>query len=196
MTFSSCDDDPIIDPETITVIDTIFVSNVDTVFVSLTDTLFISTTDTVFLQDDAEVTCFILVRHAEKEAAGNDPNLTAEGMARAERLSIILSQLKLDRVYSTDFKRTRQTAIPTADNQGLNISNYGGFDHNEVIDDILENDNQGKILIVGHSNTTPNFINALTGTLDYPVIDEDTFDDLFIVKTKSKGDSEVIHLKY
>ncbi len=35
--------------------------------------------------------------------------------------------------------------MPTADEQGLAISTYGGFDHDELIDDILGSMNESKI---------------------------------------------------
>lgn len=188
ITFTSCEPMTIIETEIITVTDTLVVNT--------TDTLIVTALDTILIQDESTLTCFILVKHAEKGTDGTDPDLTTEGMERAERLAFILSQMNLDKIYSTDYKRTMQTAMPTADNQDLNITEYGGFDHIAVISDFLEDNNQGKVLIVGHSNTTPNFLNTLTGTSDYDDIDEDTFDDLFIVKTKEKGDSEVVHLKY
>lgn len=169
---------------------------IETEFITVYDTLIVSITDTIFIPDESNVTSFILVRHAEIPTGGSDPSLTEAGLERAEKLASILSEMELDGVYSTDYNRTIQTATPTADNQGLTILSYGGFDHNEVIDDILESMSESKILIVGHSNTTPNFLNALIGTSSYPNLPEDAFDNLFIVNTKSKGDSEVIHLKY
>ncbi len=192
----------VVETETITVNDTVIVSTTDTLIVPVTDTLIIPVTDTLFITDtliipeEAEVTNFILVRHAETSTVGSDPVLTAEGIARAEKLANMLSELELDRVYSTNFNRTWQTATPTADDQGLSISNYGGFDHDDVIEVVLADVNEGKVLIVGHSNTTPNFLNALTGTSDYPDLPEDAYDNIFIVNVKSKGDAEVIHLKY
>jgi len=186
--FSSCEPETIVETEIVTVNDTIIISS--------TDTIFISTTDTLFIQDEEKVTNFILVKHAEKSSKGSDPDLTQEGMDRAEKLASILSELALDKVYSTNYKRTRQTAKPTADHQQIAITNYGGFDHHQVIDDILENEKEGKVLIIGHSNTVPNFLNALTGTSNYSDLAESAYDNLYIVNTKSKGDSEVIHLKY
>lgn len=186
--FSSCEPETIIETEYITVNDTLVVVN--------TDTIIISTTDTIFIEEEASSTNFILVRHAETTGGGSDPVLSAEGMERAEKLAGILSELDIDRVYSTNYNRTMDTAQPTADNQGLEITNYGGFDQQAVTNDILENVNGGKVLIVGHSNTTPNFLNVLTGTSDYPNLPENAYDNLFIVNVKSKGDSEVITLKY
>ena len=177
---SSCEKDPVVQQEILTVYDTVF----------------ISVTDTLFIPEIENVTSFILIRHADITPAPGDPFLNVEGLERADELVRVLSEIELDRVYSTDYNRTTQTALPTADAQGLTIINYYGFDHDIVIDDILENANEGKVLIVGHSNTTANFLNALTGTTDYPDLSEDSFDDMFIVSTKSKGHSEVLHIKY
>lgn len=184
LSLSNCKKETVVEKETITLYDTVFVSTTDTVI------------NTVYIPDEINVTSFIFVKHAEKELFGTDPVLTAEGLERAEKLAVILSENELDRVYSTDYNRTTQTASPTAIDQGLTITSYGGFDHDLVIDDILENVTGGKVLIVGHSNTVPDFLNALTGTLSYMDISEEVFDNLFIVSVKSTGDSKVIHLKY
>jgi 2,3-bisphosphoglycerate-dependent phosphoglycerate mutase len=184
LSLSNCKKEPIVEIQTVTVYDTVFVSTVDTII------------DTLFIPDEIDVTSFIFVKHAEKELVGADPNLTTEGVARAENLAYILSENELDRVYSTDYNRTMQTATPTATDQGLSVTTYGGFDHELVIDDVLENLTGGKVLIVGHSNTVPNFLNALTGTESYMDISEEVFDNLFIVSVKLTGDSKVVHLKY
>lgn len=194
--FSSCTPEAILETETITVTDTVFVSTIDTVLVSTTDTLLVTVIDTLVVPNEESVTNFIFVRHAEISGAATNPGLTQEGMDRADRLASMLSELMLDRVYSTSYNRTTQTATPVAIDQGLAISSYGGFDHDDVIDDVLEDLNEGVVLVVGHGNTTANFLNALTGTSDYADLAEDAFDNLYLVSTKSKGDSKVVHLKY
>lgn len=180
ISLSSCDKDPVIQKETVTVYDTVFVSVTDTLIIPL----------------EEKITSFILVRHAEKIPVGDDPFLTVEGLERANELARVLSTIKLDRVYSTDYNRTMQTATPTAEDQSLDITPYGGFDQDEVIDEILQNLSEGIVLIVGHGNTTADFLNVLTGTTDYPDLEEDSFDNIFIVSCSSKGDSEVINIKY
>jgi 2,3-bisphosphoglycerate-dependent phosphoglycerate mutase len=184
LSVSNCKKEPIVEIQTVTVYDTVFVATIDTII------------DTLFIPDEITVTNFIFVKHAEKELVGTNPDLTAEGAARAENLAYILSENELDRVYSTDYNRTMQTAMPTATDQGLSVTTYGGFDHELVIDDVLESLTGGKVLIVGHSNTVPNFLNALKGTESYMDISEEVFDNLFIVSVKLTGDSKVVHLKY
>jgi len=168
----------------------------DAVVVPILDTVVVSITDTLFIPHETGVVNFILIRHAEKSSDCSDPVLTEEGKARAEKLAIMFSKIELDRVYSTNYNRTRQTVQPTADSHELPITSYGGYDQSEVIEDVLENLNEGTLLIVGHSNSTPGFLNILTGSTDYPAIQEEEFDNLFLVSSRSIGDSDVVHLKY
>ena len=186
----SCEKDPEIITETVTVTDTVFVNSVDTVFLTITDTL----TLTEFIQDS--VTTFFLVRHAETSGSGNDPVLSSEGMERADELMRILGNVELDAIYSTNYNRTMQTASPVADDQALNVEMYGGFDLDTVSDEILTTFPSGKILVVGHSNTTPSFINELLGENTYSQLSESAYDNLFIVTVYEKGNAEVLHLKY
>lgn len=187
---TSCGKDPEIITETLTLTDTVFVTNVDTVFLTITDTL----TLTELVEDTAAT--FFLVRHAETTGTGSDPGLSTAGQERADELTRILGGVALDAVYSTDFNRTMQTASPVAADHGLNVQQYGGSDLDPLADEILENYPAGKILVVGHSNTTPSFINVLTGTNDYAQLPESQYDHLFIVTVFEKGRAEVLHLKY
>src|SRR3954470_2746901 len=64
----------------------------------------------------------ILVRHAEKQAAdamsatasNPDPDLSAAGKERAERLVKLVGKHKPNAFYSTNYKRTRETLEPFA----------------------------------------------------------------------------------
>src|SRR5262245_44286273 len=71
-------------------------------------------------------TTFILVRHAEAEAAmeeGGDPPLNAAGRARAELLADFLENIdvvsSVNGIYASDRRRTQQTAEPLAKRLGL-----------------------------------------------------------------------------
>ena len=65
-----------------------------------------------------------LVRHAEKQSDSNDPPLTDCGIERSESFSALFESVTLEAVYSTDYKRTQSTALPTAMDQGLMIQSY------------------------------------------------------------------------
>src|SRR5512145_2857737 len=60
-------------------------------------------------------TVVVVVRHAEKvdESAGSD--LTGAGKARAQALAAMLKDAGLEAIFSTDFRRTLETAKPTAE---------------------------------------------------------------------------------
>ena len=65
---------------------------------------------------DSDAT-YYLVRHAEKTTDKSDPSLTQQGQKRAKDLAQRLSKLPLTEIYSSDYIRTRDTAVPTADGQ-------------------------------------------------------------------------------
>ena len=101
-----------------------------------------------------------LVRHAEK-AAGEDPGLTLVGRARAEILAGELRHTGLTAIYSTETRRTRQTAAPIARATGLTVLPYDAGSL-ETFANMLRA-TPGNILVVGHSNTTPQLVKALGG---------------------------------
>ena len=81
-------------------------------------------TDSLWSQEGPALFTIYLVRHAEKQTAVSDPPLTSCGKERAVSLKEFLSDIPIDVVYSTDFKRTRGTAAPVADAKALEIQSY------------------------------------------------------------------------
>tara|TARA_R110002049_G_scaffold296820_2_gene485248 strand:+ start:2563 stop:3087 length:525 start_codon:yes stop_codon:yes gene_type:complete len=125
---------------------------------------------------------FYLIRHAEKDRSDSlnlDPHLTEKGLLRAEKWRDIFENISFDAVYSTDYNRTRETALPTAIKNNLELIIYNPKTIN--ITDFL-NDNKGKnILIVGHSNTTPTFVNAILKSETYKDIDDGNNGNLYTI---------------
>ena len=111
----------------------------------------------------ATTTTFILVRHAEKVPDGTqDPELTAAGQARAAGLATRLAGVPLAAVYSTAFRRTQQTAAPTARAHGLAVTTYDAKQPATELATRLRSGHHGQtVLVVGHSNTVPNIAAAL-----------------------------------
>lgn len=129
-----------------------------------------------------ETTTYFFIRHAEKDLSNpNDrnPNLTEEGKSRAKNWAKILSDTKIDIVYTTDYTRTRKTAEPIANSQNLEIMTYNP----KVLYSIdFQEKTKGKTtVIVGHSNTTPSFVNKIIGDDKYKPIDEKIYGKIFIV---------------
>lgn len=156
----------------------------------------VSNSDTLLIPEIPGTKNIILVRHAEKDTVGKNPHLTADGKARAHKLAQVLANTELDQIYSTKYHRTIETAEPSAVAQMTRIKNYGGFDHDQVIAEIINDSSINTALIVGHSNTTANFLNAMIATHEYDHLSEDAYSDLFIVQVRSVGDAQVLNLKY
>ena len=144
---------------------------------------------------DEPVTTFYLVRHAEKDY-GRDPNLTKAGRERAERLREILKNVDLAAVYSTDTRRTQQTAAPTAEDHGLRVISYPASLLQELAEKLRTVYRGKKVLVVGHSNTTPALTNYLTETEDYPRFSELDYTNFYIVNLPRIGRPDVQKLRY
>ena len=143
----------------------------------------------------AQATIF-LVRHAERsdDASGGmavDPPLSAAGRARAVSLSEMLKDAKLNAVFATEFKRTQETAMPTAQAQRLTVTTIKADETASLVAKLKAA--KGAVLVVGHSNSVPRVIAALG--IATPVTVSDTeFDNLFIVMTG--GESRFTRLRY
>ena len=135
--------------------------------------------------DKQNTSTFYFFRHAEKDRTdptNKNPSLTAQGLERANKWAVFFKDKKIDAIYSTNYKRTRQTAIPIAKEQNLEIISYTP---KLLITEKFIANNKGKnIVIVGHSNTTPKLVNTLLGEKKYEEIPDTDNNDLFIVTLK------------
>ena len=126
-----------------------------------------------------KTTTIYFIRHAEKVDSSNNPDLSTFGLERAAHWNEIFSDIPFDAIYSTDFTRTKQTAAPTAANKKIDITIY---DAKNIDFQKFKTDNLGKtVLVVGHSNTIPDFVNKLINQDVYSNIEDKTFGNLYIV---------------
>lgn len=140
-----------------------------------------------------EVSTYYLVRHAEKDRSDktdSNPKLTEEGKQRAAKWSTVFGDVAFDAVYSTNYLRTTATAQPTATAQGLEIQFYNS---RELYSKEFQQATMGKtVLVVGHSNTTPQFVNAILGSERYSDIQDDNNANLYIVTRINKETADVL----
>lgn len=130
-------------------------------------------------------TTYYFIRHAEKVDNSKNPDLSEIGIERAKLWNEIFSEINLDAIYSTDFKRTLQTITPIANSKKVTIINY---DPKTIdIESFKKNTLGKKVLVVGHSNTIPNFVNQIIDKNIYNDIDDVIFGNLYIVTIN--GDS-------
>jgi broad specificity phosphatase PhoE len=129
-----------------------------------------------------ETTTYYLIRHAEKDrtdATNRNPNLTKKGLERAEKWANYFKDINFDAVYATNYHRTMQTATSTAKSKQIEIRNY---DPKKMYDAVFKSATQGKtVLVVGHSNTTPLFVNKIIGENKYQNMDDKDNASLYIV---------------
>lgn len=138
-----------------------------------------------------------IVRHAEKLADNpkdNDPDLSPEGKVRADDLFKYLKGQKLDSIFTTGYKRSKLTAFQLADRQGISLKTYSPNYQKELAKQLMANAKGKKILIVGHSNTVLELIEAFGGTRPVKELTDDDYDYIFSLTVKDgKTDVSVDH---
>jgi len=131
-----------------------------------------------------ETTTMYLIRHAEKADATADPDLSEAGKARAKQWANWLADKNIAVIYSTPYKRTQQTAQPLAQMFQQQIITYNP---SEVDLKAMAAKHKGQsIVIVGHSNTIPLYVNRLIKNNQYPDFDEDEFGNIFIITLENE----------
>ena len=136
----------------------------------------------LFVQSTFADSTIFIVRHAEKAAGSgataDDPDLSPTGRARAKSLARILRHAGITAVYATEFKRTQQTAAPTATAARVPVTEVPGKETPTLVTKLRTL--HGNALVVGHSNTVPEIIKALGLPKAGPIADAD-YDNLYIV---------------
>lgn len=126
-----------------------------------------------------ETTTIYLIRHAEKADTSPDTELSETGKERAQKWKTYLNDKNIEAIYSTPYKRTTATAEPMAIARGINITSYNPAEMD--LKAIAEKHKGKSILIIGHSNTIPKYVNKLLRENQYPDIDESEFGSVYIV---------------
>lgn len=127
-----------------------------------------------------------IVRHAEKQLSGNDPELLLVGQVRAKKLAQILQNEDIKHVFSTDYKRTRLTASPTAEQAGLTIQSYDPSNQDALAEQLRSL--EGNILVVGHSNTVSQLANYFVGEGEkYADLQDVEYDFIYVVTLEKNG---------
>ena len=129
----------------------------------------------------------ILLRHAEKDLSKDmdaaNPELSAEGKIRAEKLVSIVRKYQPDAIFSTDYIRTRSTVRPLARSRRMMTQIYEPRNLKQMQELILSGKLK-RLIVVGHNNTTPALVNMLIGQEKYKPLAESEYDKIWIVKIK------------
>jgi broad specificity phosphatase PhoE len=116
----------------------------------------------------AENQTWYFLRHFEKQS-GTDPQLSEGGQRRAQNLASLLSSHTISAIYSSDYRRTKQSVTELAAQHGLPIIVY---DPSALAAFAKQLATQHNVVVVGHSNTTPQLI-ALLGGPVFSLLEQD-----------------------
>jgi phosphohistidine phosphatase SixA len=126
----------------------------------------------------------VIVRHAEKATnGGTDPELSSAGRARADALAPILKDSGITAIFTTEFKRTRETAGPTATSVHVTPTVVAAKDTAGLVAKL--HPLSGNALVVAHGDTIPNIVKALGINVPVNIPDED-YSELLIVMLGDK----------
>ena len=144
------------------------------------------------------MTTFVIVRHAEKATDDpRDPSLSEAGHARAQALARLLADASLNAVYATPYRRTQQTASPTAESHGISVSTYdAAIPAAQFAKQLRATYAQGEtVLVVGHSNTLPDIAATLSGQ-QTDAMPEVEFDRLYRIRVTTDGKASLATERY
>jgi broad specificity phosphatase PhoE len=139
-------------------------------------------------------TTIIVIRHAEKDLEQNlaDPPLSAAGVARAALLAQMFGDAKaighLDAIFVTPALRNRLTAAP--------LAVVPSEDPKGAAYRALHEHRGGRVLIVGHSDTVPKIVTALSGNPQVPEMGDQEYGTMYIVTIPRVGRAIVLRLHY
>lgn len=145
-------------------------------------------------------TTVLIVRHAEKASDAEDSPLTEAGIERAQALVRVAADAGVSAIYSTQFKRNRDTAQPLAERLGIaitevsvNLQNPGDYGKTLARDIVSKHPGQ-TVLVVGHGNTIASTVEGLTGRA--ASLGDIQYSDLFIVNVPPSGPAKLIKAQY
>jgi len=95
-------------------------------------------------------------------------------------------------IFTSAFERTKQTAAPLAAKVGVaprQIDDSTAVAKGQILA------GGACVVVVGHSNTVPEFIEALGGPADV-VIDEQEFDRMFVLTVTPPASASLLQFRY
>jgi phosphohistidine phosphatase SixA len=126
-------------------------------------------------------TTVYIVRHGEKVDETDSTDLSPAGFARAAALADTLAGRGIDSIFSTPFRRTRQTVEPLAKRIGVNVVNYPPKPVEAIADRVSRIRNK-TVVVAGHSNTILEIAKGLGARPTMTKIEAGDFDNLLRVR--------------
>lgn len=133
-----------------------------------------------------------LVRHAEKVDESRDPPLSTAGQARAQRLAELLARAGLSAVFTSEYRRTAETARPLATALKLVPQVVPAADRAALISKLRARSTE-TVLVVGHSDTLPLVLKDLGVASPPPITD---YGDLLVCVPVPGGPPTLVRLRF
>ncbi|OUS27856.1 hypothetical protein A9Q98_08200 [Thalassotalea sp. 42_200_T64] len=135
-----------------------------------------------------------LVRHAEKLTDKKDPALTRCGLARSESIAKQLQLINIEMLYSTNYKRTQQTAAPISTSKRLSVISYDPANLPTFAKTLLAT--KKNAVVVGHSNTTA-VLAGLLAEQSLTSFDESIYDRIYqVVRINGGVQLNILHQNF
>jgi phosphohistidine phosphatase SixA len=152
-----------------------------------------------WLFDARATTVVMVVRHAETEPSTDaDPGLSIDGRERAARLARLLSQARpvrgVDAIFTSEFRRTQQTATPLSEALALPVNVVPSATWSKLPRKILSQHRGEYVLVAGSWNNVPTLVQALSG--EEVTLREEEYDALFIVFVPQISKPRVVRIRY
>ena len=128
-------------------------------------------------------TTVYVVRHAEKVDETDSTDLSPAGRQRARALADTLAGRGIDSIFTTPYRRTRQTAEPLGQRIGVRPVAYAAAPTGVIVNRVRRI--RGKtVLVVGHSNTILEIAKGLSTRPTLSTIASGDFDNLLRVRIR------------
>ena len=131
------------------------------------------------------------IKHVEpNDNKQTNPKLSLKGVKRLKLYTKYFADKKVDTVYTTNLNRTIETATAIADCKKATLVFYDPFTTDVKLFDNYKNN---AAVIVGHSNTTPEFVNKFLKRHKYSQMLEEDYSSIYrVVIDNGKIISDVI----
>lgn len=136
-----------------------------------------------------------LIRHAEQALEGSDPPLIEAGHRRAKALSAILRDAEIDVIYTSQYRRTKQTGEAIAQALDIPLETMSKYDVAGLVTRLHTQHADDSVLIVSHSGVIPLILRKF-GYSQYVIISKADYDNLFIVVPRADMPPLVLRLRY
>ena len=143
----------------------------------------VSYTQTLGSNDELSESVYYFIRHAEKDRSNpenKNPELNQQGKIRALNWLYFFRDIPLKKIYSTNYNRTIQTVKQIAEEKNITISYYSP--ENIDVENFKKQNKNMSILVVGHSNTTPELVNLIIGENKFEKMNDNDNSSLFVIR--------------